>query len=137
EAAVGAAVAKVAEAFGGIDILINNAGLHSAKYNATFQALGSAEVRRLFDVNIIGVANCSLACRPVMAARGGGVMMNISSIAGYTSANPYGVSKLAVRGMTMAFAREFSEDRIRVNAIAPGLIATDVIRAEMPAELFE
>lgn len=137
DVAVGLAVQATVQAFGGVDILINNAGLHSARYNHTFGELGLAEVRRLFDVNIMGVANCSLACRASMAERGGGVMMNIASISGHAANNPYGVSKLAVRGMTMAFAREFADDKIRVNAISPGLIATDVIRAEMPAALFE
>jgi 3-oxoacyl-[acyl-carrier protein] reductase len=137
EQAVAAAVARTTDAFGGVDILINNAGLHSAKYNVTFQQLGHVETRRLFEVNIMGVVNCSLACRPVMAARGGGVICSLSSIAGYALASPYGVSKLAVRGLTIAFAREFAEDRIRVNAIAPGLMATDVIVAELPAEMFE
>jgi NAD(P)-dependent dehydrogenase (short-subunit alcohol dehydrogenase family) len=137
EAAVASATARTAEAFGGIDILINNAGLHSAKYNVPFETLGHAEIRRLIDVNIMGVVNCSLACRPLMAARGGGVIFNLASIAGYSINSPYGVSKLAVRGLTIAFAREFAEHRIRVNAIAPGLIATDVVRAELPAQLFE
>jgi 3-oxoacyl-[acyl-carrier protein] reductase len=137
ETAVAAAVARTVETFGGVDILINNAGLHSAKYNVPFETLGHAEIRRLFEVNIMGVVNCSLACRPAMAARGGGAICSLASIAGYTLASPYGVSKLAVRGLTIAFAREFADDRIRVNAIAPGLMATDVIVAELPAAMFE
>jgi NAD(P)-dependent dehydrogenase (short-subunit alcohol dehydrogenase family) len=71
-----------------------------------------------------------------MAARGGGSIINIASIAGYSINSPYGVSKLAVRGLTIAFAREFADAKIRVNAIAPGLIGTETIRAELP-EIFD
>jgi 3-oxoacyl-[acyl-carrier protein] reductase len=134
---VAGAVAKVVDAWGGVDVLINNAGLHSAEYNKSFSVLGGEKVRRLFDVNIMGVVNCSLACRPAMAARGGGVIMSLSSTAGFGSSNPYGVSKLAVRGLTVALSGEFAKDNIRVNAIAPGLIATDRIRADFPQEFFD
>ncbi|MET0181609.1 MAG: SDR family oxidoreductase [Caulobacterales bacterium] len=130
-------IGQIAEKLGGVDILINNAGLHSAEYNIGFVQLGVARSRRLFDVNIMGVINCTLACRPFMAARGGGAILNISSISGYGSGNGYGVSKLAVRGLTIAFSGEFAKDGIRVNAIAPGLIATDKIRADFPPEFFD
>lgn len=136
EASVARAVAQTVEMFGGIDILINNAGLHSEKYSRSFAALGHAEIRRCIDVNIMGAISCSLACRPAMAARGGGVIVNIASIAARVPTTIYGVTKLAVRGLTIAFAHEFAPDAIRVNAIAPGLIGTDTIRAELP-ELFD
>ncbi|MDB5447860.1 MAG: family oxidoreductase [Phenylobacterium sp.] len=137
EVAVADAVARTVDQFGGLDVLINNAGLHSAKYNVPFQKLGHAETRRLFEVNIMGVVNCSLAARPAMASRGSGAICSLSSIAGYSVSSPYGVSKLAVRGLTIAFAREFADDRIRVNAVAPGLTATETIKAELPAEMFD
>ena len=137
EAAVQTAVARTASEMGGIDILINNAGLHSLKYNESFKKLGIAEVRRLFDVNIMGVVNCSMACQPFMVARGGGVIINISSIAAYANTSAYGVSKLAVRGLTIAHASEFAPDNIRVNAIAPGLMATQTIRSEIPQKIFD
>jgi 3-oxoacyl-[acyl-carrier protein] reductase len=137
EGAVALALERAVETFGGVDALINNAGLHSAKYNVTFEQLGHAEIRRLFEVNIMGVINCSLAVRPLMARRGGGAICSLSSIAGYSTTSPYGVSKLAVRGLTIAFAREFADDKIRVNAVAPGLTATDTIVAEMPPEMFD
>lgn len=137
ETSVDLAVQETIQAFGGIDLLINNAGLHSAAYNKGFRELGIAGTRRLFDVNIMGVINCTLACRESMSQRGGGAILNIASIAGYNVSTTYGVSKLAVRGLTIAFAKELSPDAIRVNAIAPGLIATDTIRAEMPQSLFD
>jgi 3-oxoacyl-[acyl-carrier protein] reductase len=87
----------------------------------------------LFDVNVMGVIACALAARPAMAGREGASIINISSSASYSSGTAYGASKLAVRGLTMTMAREFAGDGIRVNAIAPGLILTDTIRAELPA----
>jgi NAD(P)-dependent dehydrogenase (short-subunit alcohol dehydrogenase family) len=72
-----------------------------------------------------------------MAARGGGSVVNISSIAGYLSTSPYGVSKLAVRGLTIAFAAELAPDGIRVNAIAPGLMATENALDGLPQDLID
>jgi len=119
---------------GGLDILVNNAGLHSAAYNKPSAELGIASLRRLFDVNVMGVYICSLAARPAMSGRDGAAIVNISSSAAYANRSAYGVSKLAVRGATTQLAREFAADGIRVNAIAPGLIFTDTIRAELARE---
>ncbi|WP_405624878.1 SDR family oxidoreductase [Streptomyces sp. NBC_00016] len=132
EAEVGAVVDGVAERHGGLDILVNNAGLHAA-YNRPFTELGLAKVRRVLDVNVMGVIICSLAAREAMKGRAGASVVNISSSAAYANRSIYGVSKLAVRGLTVSFAREFAADGIRVNAIAPGLIFTDAVRAELSA----
>ncbi|MBO0865650.1 MAG: SDR family oxidoreductase [Mycobacterium sp.] len=137
EQQVDTAVGITIEKFRGIDILINNAGRHLTKYNQPFGVLSSADIRELFDVNVIGVINCTLACRDPMRQRGGGVVLNISSMAGYMSITPYGVSKLAVRGLTVAFASELSQDHIRVNAIAPGLINTENALADLPHGLVD
>jgi 3-oxoacyl-[acyl-carrier protein] reductase len=134
---VDAAAAAAIDRFGGIDILINNAGLHLTKYNQPFGVLSRNEIRGLFDVNVIGVINMTLACRDSMRERGGGVVLNISSMAGYMSATPYAVSKLAVRGLTVAFATELAPDRIRVNAIAPGLMNTENALVDLPRSLID
>jgi len=134
---VDAAVATTIDRFGGIDILINNAGLHLTKYNRPFGELSRNEIRGLFDVNVHGVINMTLACRDPMRKRGGGVVLNISSMAGYMSATPYAVSKLAVRGLTVAFATELAPHRIRVNAIAPGLMNTENALADLPPPLID
>lgn len=134
---VDAAVATTVGRFGGVDILINNAGRHLTKYNRPFGELSRNDIRGLFDVNVIGVVNATLACRDSMRARGGGVVLNISSMAGYMTATPYGVSKLAVRGLTVAFATELAPDRIRVNAIAPGLMNTENALADLPRSLID
>jgi len=122
---VDAAVATTIERFGGIDIVINNAGLHLMKYNQPFGVLSRNEIRSLFNVNVMGVINVTLACRDSMRDRGGGVVLNISSMAGYLSATPYAVSKLTVRGLTVAFATELAPDRIRVNTVVPGWVMTE------------
>jgi 3-oxoacyl-[acyl-carrier protein] reductase len=127
-------VAAIVSDRGGIDILINNAGLHSVEYNLPMAELGVDRLRRLFDVNVLGIMICSLAVKQAMANRPGAVILNISSNASYPCTTGYGVSKLAVRGLTAAFAHEFGSLGIRVNAIAPGLTFTDTIRAELPAE---
>lgn len=134
---VDAAVATTIDRYGGIDIVINNAGLHLTKYNKPFGELAREDIRSLFDVNVIGVINVTLACRDSMRNRGGGVVLNISSMAGYMSATPYAVSKLTVRGLTVAFATELAPDRIRVNAIAPGLMNTENALADLPRPLID
>ncbi len=121
---VEAVVQKVVERFGGIDILVNNAALHRRKYNEPFTTLPRSDVRALFEVNVMGVVNCSVACRPALAVSGRGVIVNIASTSSNQSRTPYGVSKLAVRGLTTALAAEFGEDGIRVNAISPGFVGS-------------
>jgi NAD(P)-dependent dehydrogenase (short-subunit alcohol dehydrogenase family) len=137
EQQVDIAVRVAIENFGGVDILINNAGRHLMKYNQPFGVLPRADIRGLFDVNVIGVINCTLACRDSMRDRGGGVVLNISSMSGFMNVSPYGVSKLAVRGLTVAFASELSPDRIRVNGIAPGLMNTENALADLPHSLVD
>jgi NAD(P)-dependent dehydrogenase (short-subunit alcohol dehydrogenase family) len=132
---VAAVIGEVAKRHGGLDILINNAGLHSHAYSQPMTQMGLPKVKRLFDVNVMGVIICSLAARSALAGRPGASIINISSSASYNSVGTaYGVTKQAVRGLTATFAREFVADGIRVNAIAPGLIFTDTIRAELPPE---
>ena len=132
ETRVAEVVNEVCERHGGLDVLINNAGLHAA-VNRPMGELGLASVRRVIDVNVMGVIICSLAAQKAMSGRPGAAIVNISSSAATANRTIYGVSKLAVRGLTMSFAREFADDGIRVNAIAPGLIFTDSVRAELSA----
>lgn len=135
EDAMHSAMRAIADEHGGIDLLINNAGIHSAAANLPIGVLGTARTRQMFDVNVWGVIHCTLAARPFMAGRKGASIINISSMAAYGSQMAYGVTKLAVRGLTVSFAHELGGEGIRVNAIAPGLILTDTIRAELPEEV--
>lgn len=134
ERAVEIAVAGAAERLGGIDILINNAGRHLLEYAVPITALPRDKWRAMLDVNVVGIVNCSAACRTTMRERGGGVIVNMGSIAGIAANSAYGVSKLAVRGLTVGLAQEFAADGIRVCAVAPGLVDSPAAMAEMPEE---
>jgi 3-oxoacyl-[acyl-carrier protein] reductase len=135
EAAVGTVMAGIGGRHGGIDILINNAGIHSAEANQFIGRLGTERTRRMFEVNVWGVVHCTLAARPYMSKRPGAAIVNIASMAAYSPQKAYGVTKLAVRGLTVSFAHELAAEGIRVNAIAPGLIFTDTIRSQLPADV--
>ena len=117
---------------GGIDLLINNAGLHSDEYGQPTRILGLAKIRRLFDVNVMGTVTCTLAAIPHMQGRAGANVVNIASMAAHLCGSAYGVSKLAVSGLTITFASELGGEGIRVNAISPGMIMTETIKAELP-----
>jgi 3-oxoacyl-[acyl-carrier protein] reductase len=134
EAQIGAIMEETAQTHGGIDILINNAGLHAHEYSRPLAELGLAKTRRLFEVNVIGTIACTLAAKPFMAGRKGASIVNIASAAAFQGGG-YGTSKLAVIGLTMTFARELAADGIRVNAIAPGIILTDTIRTELSPDM--
>ncbi len=121
----------------GIDILINNAGLHSDEYGQPITKMGLAKTRRLFEVNVIGTIACTLAAWPHMKGRVGASMVNISSSAAHMGGSAYGDTKLAVAGLTITFGRELAPDGIRVNAISPGLMLTETIKAELPAETMQ
>lgn len=136
DAAVAAAVARASDAFGGIDILINNAGLHSMTYNQPLLTMGLAAIRRIYDVNLMGTIACSLACHASMKARGGGVILNLASAASYACQTSYGASKQAIRGITLTLANDFGPDDIRVVGISPGLTATDTVVEELPPEMW-
>ena len=83
--------------------------------------------RRLFDVNLFGAVLCARACRPSMAARGGGVMLNQSSNSSYLGVGAYSISKLALNGLTLSLAQELAPDGIRVVGIAPGMVGSEAV----------
>lgn len=134
-ASIDAAVKGAVDAFGGLDVLINNAALHLMTWNRPVTTLTAGEWRQLMDVNVLGIVNCARSCRPHLAQRPGAAVLNMSSIAGFESYNAYGVSKLAVRGLTVALAKELAEDGIRVNALAPGAIDSENAMDELPSDL--
>ena len=132
EARMQAVMAQAAAIQGGIDILINNAGLHSDEYGQPITKMGYAKTRRLFEVNVMGTICCTLSAAPHMKGRAGASIVNISSSAAHMHGSAYGDTKLAVAGLAITFARELSP--VRVNAISPGLMLTETIKAELPAE---
>jgi len=126
EASVIAMVAAVTERFGGVDVLVNNAGLHLGAYNLT-STLPLDDWRRLFDVNVFGAVLCARECRRSMAERGGGVVLNQSSNSSYLGVGAYSVSKSALNAVTLSLAQEFAPDGIRVVGIAPGMVGSDAV----------
>lgn len=132
EDAVEDAIVQGAAEFGHIDILINNAALHLTEYSQPCLKLPRDKWRNMLDVNLTGIVNCTAACAPHMANSGGGVVLNMSSMAGVTPTGAYGVSKLAVRGLTVALAKELGPDGIRVVGIAPGFMDTPAAKADVP-----
>jgi len=121
-----AAVAAAVDAFGRLDVLVNNAGVLTY---ARIADMPLADFRRILEVNAVG---CWLGMKAVigpMTAAGGGSIINISSIEGFTGAaglSAYSASKFAVRGMTKVAARELGQFGIRVNSVHPGGVLTSM-----------
>jgi NAD(P)-dependent dehydrogenase (short-subunit alcohol dehydrogenase family) len=130
EPAVKAALARVAAPSGGIDILINNAGRVARKPAVD---LSVEEWQAVFDVNLTATFVCSRLAHAYMKARGGGAIVNIASIMGMSGGlfpnASYQASKGGVVNLTRALALEWAADNIRVNAVAPTFVRTDMTEA--------
>jgi NAD(P)-dependent dehydrogenase (short-subunit alcohol dehydrogenase family) len=125
---VSEAVARIEVHLGRIDALVNNAGVAVFK---TLQATSFEEWRHVMATNLDGVFLCSQACVPVMLKSGGGSIVNIASISGLRASTlrvAYGTSKAAVMHLTRQQAVELGTMGIRVNAIAPGPVETEMAR---------
>jgi NAD(P)-dependent dehydrogenase (short-subunit alcohol dehydrogenase family) len=119
------AVSAAENAFGGVDVLVNNAG-HG--YLSAVEEGEDAEVRKLFDVNYFGAVNMIKAVLPAMRARGSGHIVNISSMTGLVANPPnayYSSTKFALEAVTEALATEVRPLGIKVTAIEPGAFRTD------------
>lgn len=127
EADVEALVAKTVATYGRLDIAFNNAGVELG--GAVVDAK-EADYRRVFDINVWGVITSMKHEIPVMLKQGAGVIINTSSVAGHVGmagASIYVASKHAVEGLTKAAALEYAKQGIRVNAVAPAAIETDMM----------
>ena len=143
--AVEAAVAAVMERWGRIDVLVNNAGLlrdHQLvkwKDGRQLAAMSERDFDAVVAVNLKGVFLCTRAAVPHMIAGGGGVILNVSSVVGlygnFGQTN-YAATKAAVVNMTRTWARELGRYNVRVNAVAPGFIATEMVQA-MPEKVLQ
>ena len=130
------AFAAVAQRYGRIDILVNNAGVSES---TPLTGYSEELFDKVMDLNVKGVFNTTRAVVEQMSAQGSGVILNTSSmvsIYGQPSGMAYPPSKFAVNGMTVSLARELGPKGIRVNAVAPGITETDMMKA-VPKEVIE
>ena len=143
--AVQAWIEEVVATYGRIDILINNAGitrdaqLVKVKNGELVGQMGEDAFDLVINVNLKGVFNCTQAAAPIMIKQGSGVILNASSVVGLDGnfgQTNYVATKAAVVGMTKTWARELGRYGIRVNAIAPGFIATEMV-AKMPEKVLD
>lgn len=127
---------QVWETFGRLDILVNNAGISES---TPFTEYTQDIYEKVMDLNVKGVFNATHAAAEYMVKQGSGVILNTSSmvsIYGQPSGFAYPASKFAVNGMTVSLARELGPKGIRVNAVAPGITETDMMKA-VPKEVID
>lgn len=126
--AVEKALQMVLAATGRVDVLINNAGITR---DARLEKMSAVQWQEVLDVNLTGVFNCTKAVIPVMIDQKSGNIINTSSVVahyGNYGQSNYVASKSAVIGLTKVWARELGMHGIRVNAVAPGFIATEMLK---------
>ncbi len=129
-------VDDVLQRFGRIDILVNNAGVAGHGDTVSFP---DEDYRRIMDINLDAVYRASRAAIAAMRRQGGGIILNIGSISGVVSNIPqrqvaYNTSKGAVHMLTRSLASDYVQDNIRVNAIAPGYIETEMTLPHLEGE---
>ncbi|HEX2651814.1 MAG TPA: SDR family NAD(P)-dependent oxidoreductase [Burkholderiales bacterium] len=130
-------VRQCMENIGALDVLVNNAGLLAS---GPFDRTEGEAWDRLLAVNVTGVFNCVQAAVPAMRGRAGAAILNIASVShekgGGAIGNVwYGTTKAAVVAMTRGLARELGPAGVRVNAIAPAVLETDMVRGQLTPEL--
>jgi NAD(P)-dependent dehydrogenase (short-subunit alcohol dehydrogenase family) len=123
--AVKAMAQQAKDAFGGVDILVNNAALMVELGYQPAVEVPIEDWNKLVAVNVTGALNCAQALVPQMRERGGGKIVNQLSGGAFPAQSLYGVSKLALLGLTTTLARQLGRDKINVNAIAPGNVMSD------------
>ena len=136
-AAVRAAIERIVRDHGGLDILVNNAGLLAA---GPPEETSGEEWDRLVGVNLTGVFNCVQAAIPAMRARPGASILNIASVSAEKGGGAignvwYGSTKAGVVAMTKGLGRDLGRFGIRVNAISPAVLETDLVRDRLTPEL--
>jgi len=129
-------VARAVEQFGGLDVLINNAGLTRP---TKFLDISEEEYDLVVDVNLKGMFMATQAAVPAMLKRGKGAIVSLSSVSGQRGGGVFGTSaysaaKAGIAGLTRALARELSPQGIRVNCVAPSLIDTDIFGGQVTEE---
>ncbi|WP_417621230.1 SDR family oxidoreductase [Parasphingorhabdus sp.] len=119
-------------AFGGIDILVNNAALMVDISYDNCETVAMDAWNKAFAVNLNGALLCARACLPSMRSRGGGRIVNQTSGGAFPATGLYGISKLALVGLTTTLAKQFGKENITCNAIAPGNVTSDAGKLLVP-----
>ncbi|MBW8783967.1 MAG: SDR family oxidoreductase [Novosphingobium sp.] len=120
------------EAFGGVDVLVNNAALMVDISYDNLESISLEAWNKAFAVNLNGALLCSRAVIPSMRARGGGRIVNQTSGGAFPATGLYGISKLALVGLTTSLAKQFGKENITCNAIAPGNVTSDAGKMLVP-----
>ena len=120
------------DAFGGVDILVNNAALMAELGYLPATDIPLDQWNRIMDVNLTGALNCAQVIVPLMRKRGGGKIINQVSGGAFPAVSVYGISKLALVGLTTTLARQLGREKINVNAIAPGNTMSDAGKSITP-----
>lgn len=136
---------EVAAKYGHVDVIVNNAGVLRDGQLVKFRdgqltgQMSEADFDLVISVNLKGVFNCAQAVAPAMIKQGGGVILNASSVVGLDAnfgQTNYVATKFGVIGMTKVWARELGKYNVRVNAVAPGFISTEMVTA-MPEKILD
>jgi NAD(P)-dependent dehydrogenase (short-subunit alcohol dehydrogenase family) len=128
---------SVAQKFGGVDILINNAAIFAGMRRESLLEVDYAYYQRFMEVNMNGALIVTRAVYKFMVKRGGGAIVNQSSTAAYEAGNYYKIAKTGLNAITIGLARELGPMNIRVNGIAPGPTDTTATRTSVPPERLE
>jgi NAD(P)-dependent dehydrogenase (short-subunit alcohol dehydrogenase family) len=131
---VAAMVAAAVGAFGGVDILVNNAALMAELTHNTIADVPLDEWNKVMNVNLTGALITAQAVIPEMRKRGGGRIVNQVSGGAFPATSIYGISKLALVGLTTTLARQLGPENIAINAIAPGNVTSDAGNMLVPAD---
>jgi NAD(P)-dependent dehydrogenase (short-subunit alcohol dehydrogenase family) len=137
EASTLALADAVRDRFGRADVLVNNAGIWGDLERHRLLDIPTAYWDTVLAVNLRGPLLCTRALVPLMRERAWGRVVNISSMGAYMVSGVYGVSKLGLNQLTYALASELGSDGITVNAVAPGTIANEASRRQVPEGAFE
>jgi NAD(P)-dependent dehydrogenase (short-subunit alcohol dehydrogenase family) len=127
-----AMAAATADAYGGIDLLVNNAAIYGGMKTEPLISVDLDYYNRFMSVNANGALHCARACHAAMVARGGGAIVNQSSTAAWMAGGYYSIAKAAINSLTVNLAKQLGPDNIRVNAIAPGPTDTAATREVVP-----
>lgn len=127
----------VIDAYGGIDLLVNNAAIYGGMKIEPLISVDLGYYNRFMSVNQNGALHCTRACHASMVERGGGAIVNQSSTAAWMAGGFYSIAKAAINSLTVNLAAQLGQDNIRVNAIAPGPTDTEATRSVVPEAYVE